>query len=550
MRRVMSGAAEVARYDYDYERRRIGKTQNQGVSWQEYEYDGTRVVNEYQRGLNEAGTVSRVSSARYEYGVDLVRGTFGTSTPTSLWYYSDALGSVTALSNASGTIQTAYGYNAWGERTVGSDWGGVVSPLNNLNAIGYTGQFFDNETGLMPLGNGERYYSASLGRFTQQDSFSGMLDEAMSLNRYGYANGNPLRFIDPSGHDGEESQAWKDTKAVARSAWNSVKELGYIAHDLAVLGMPLGGIGVAVGAVELKSAPARQYQALKQQYGDDWIGTGLAVAITARDTSFGIVTFGVGPMAVSYYETYKDYQAGRINQGEMEERLWEIAGGGVANAVMSSAGSKLAGKGWTGRAKAPTETITEKPTTAEVGKQQELPGMEGHRRGQAELPGMEGHRRRGVSEVGESPATDYSRQRNLPFEGAEPEQLRLPFEENSASPNEINFSQRTVSENVSNYVRDMKEGNWNWRPDNIIRVMKVNGKLISYDNRRVLAARLAGLKSIPIQTVNPDDIMPNSKKAWKEAFKLRRNDPRNKAAGGAVPEEGLNDNPSIVPKEE
>jgi RHS repeat-associated protein len=168
---------------------------------------------------------------------------------------------VTALSNSSGTIQTAYGYNAWGERTVGSDWSGAGSQLNNLNAIGYSRQFFDNETGLQPLGNGERYYSASLGRFTQQDSFSGMLDQAMSLNCYGYANGNPLRFIDPSGHDGEESQAWKDAKAFGRGAWNSVKELGCIAHDLAVQGMPLGGIGVAVGAVELKSAPPRQYRA-------------------------------------------------------------------------------------------------------------------------------------------------------------------------------------------------------------------------------------------------------------------------------------------------
>jgi RHS repeat-associated protein len=198
MRRVVNGAAEVAQYDYDYERRRIGKTQNQGASWQEYEYDGSRVVNEYQRTV-AADVVQQTRSARYEYGVDLLRGTFGAQ---SLWYYSDALGSVTALSNASGTIQTAYGYNAWGERTVGSDWGGVGSPLNNLNAIGYTGQFFDNETGLQPLGNGERYYSASLGRFTQQDSFTGMLDEAASLNRYSYANGNPLMYTDPSGHYG------------------------------------------------------------------------------------------------------------------------------------------------------------------------------------------------------------------------------------------------------------------------------------------------------------------------------------------------------------
>jgi len=29
----------------------------------------------------------------------------------------------------------------------------------------------DGETGLMPLGNGERYYAPGLGSFIQQDSF-------------------------------------------------------------------------------------------------------------------------------------------------------------------------------------------------------------------------------------------------------------------------------------------------------------------------------------------------------------------------------------------
>lgn len=52
----------------------------------------------------------------------------------------------------------------------------------------------------MPLGNGERYYSASLGRFTQQDSFSGVLGETTSLNRYSYGHNNPIINTDPSGH--------------------------------------------------------------------------------------------------------------------------------------------------------------------------------------------------------------------------------------------------------------------------------------------------------------------------------------------------------------
>jgi hypothetical protein len=56
----------------------------------------------------------------------------------------------------------------------------------------------------MPLGNGERYYSSGLGRFIQQDSFTGYLDETASLNRYSYVHNNPTRFTDPSGHEVQE----------------------------------------------------------------------------------------------------------------------------------------------------------------------------------------------------------------------------------------------------------------------------------------------------------------------------------------------------------
>jgi RHS repeat-associated protein len=52
------------------------------------------------------------------------------------------------------------------------------------NSIGYTSQRLDSETGLMALGNGERYYSPTLARFIQQDSFIGSLTNAQSLNRF------------------------------------------------------------------------------------------------------------------------------------------------------------------------------------------------------------------------------------------------------------------------------------------------------------------------------------------------------------------------------
>jgi len=45
-----------------------------------------------------------------------------------------------------------------------------------------------------------RYYDSALGRFIQADTIVPSPANPQSLNRYSYAVGNPLRYIDPSGH--------------------------------------------------------------------------------------------------------------------------------------------------------------------------------------------------------------------------------------------------------------------------------------------------------------------------------------------------------------
>ena len=112
-------------------------------------------------------------------------------------------------------------------------------------------------------------------------------------------------------------------------------------------------------------------------------------------------------------------------------------------------------------------------------------------------------------------------------------------------PTEINFSQRTVSGNVEKYTADMKAGKWDWNKSGPIRIMKQDGKWVSYDNRRLMAAQNAGLDNIPYRVVNPNAIMPGSKKTWAEAFQKRFDDVRNVEAGGAVPRGGLSSQPTI-----
>jgi len=115
----------------------------------------------------------------------------------------------------------------------------------------------------------------------------------------------------------------------------------------------------------------------------------------------------------------------------------------------------------------------------------------------------------------------------------------------TAAVTEINFSQRSVGTNVERYMNDMINNKWDWRLSGPLRVMEVEGQLVSYDNRRLMAAQNAGLERVPIQRVNPQDIMPGSKRTWEQAFERRRNDPRNIDAGGPVPPQGLKEQPQI-----
>lgn len=102
-----------------------------------------------------------------------------------------------------------------------------------------------------------------------------------------------------------------------------------------------------------------------------------------------------------------------------------------------------------------------------------------------------------------------------------------------------------MNKNVLNYVADMKNKKWDWNKSGPLRVMEVDGQLVSYDNRRLAASRLSGQESVPIEIVDPNAIMPGSKKTWKTAFEQRRNMKINQVDGKPVPAKGLPDIPKI-----
>jgi RHS repeat-associated protein len=95
-------------------------------------------------------------------------------------------------------------YKAWGENR--------YTYLTTPTTLRFTGQ--RQESGLGGAEGlyyyGARWYDPTLGRFAQADSIVPGAFNPQSLNRYSYTLNNPLRYIDPSGHDSVCGSAYSD----------------------------------------------------------------------------------------------------------------------------------------------------------------------------------------------------------------------------------------------------------------------------------------------------------------------------------------------------
>jgi RHS repeat-associated protein len=80
-------------------------------------------------------------------------------------------------------------YDAYGEKTGGT---GDVA-----NKYLFAGEQYDSNLDDYYLR--ARYYDANSGRFTRRDTYNGDSSYPLTLNKYIYANGNPITWTDPTG---------------------------------------------------------------------------------------------------------------------------------------------------------------------------------------------------------------------------------------------------------------------------------------------------------------------------------------------------------------
>ncbi|NED97478.1 RHS repeat-associated core domain-containing protein [Phytoactinopolyspora alkaliphila] len=135
------------------------------------------------------------------------------------YYFTDPVGSVTALTSSTGDHEGTYEYTPYGELL---NQGSLTAAAAG-NPIRYAGGLHLSDIGKVKFGS--RYYDPVLARFTQMDP------SGQEPNPYNYARSNPINYADPTGRD-------------ACSLAASLAGVGHGAIWAWALG---GGVGAVVG---------------------------------------------------------------------------------------------------------------------------------------------------------------------------------------------------------------------------------------------------------------------------------------------------------------
>jgi len=182
---VKEGVRTTAAYIYNGDDLRVNKTVRK--SDKGYIAEVTNYIYDRQNVILETDANSNIK-ARYIKGINYIAKTDAQN--NTAYFLFNGHGDVVQTVDEAGTLQNQYDYDIWGNPT--------LTVETSSNAIRYSGEYMDSETGLYYLR--ARYYDPYTGRFTSEDSYWGEDENPLSLNLYTYCENDPVNFTDPSGH--------------------------------------------------------------------------------------------------------------------------------------------------------------------------------------------------------------------------------------------------------------------------------------------------------------------------------------------------------------
>jgi len=168
-----------------------------------YDADGQRVQKAVSNGPATVYIRDAFGNLAAEYATSAP-----TPSCTTCYLSYDHLGSVRLITDQNAQVVSRHDYLPFGEEIPDGSGGrsgngfGAASSVNRM----FTGKERDGENTPSFDYFGARYYGGVLGRFTGADEpFAGQdAEDPQSWNLYSYGLNNPLRFVDPDGHNADD----------------------------------------------------------------------------------------------------------------------------------------------------------------------------------------------------------------------------------------------------------------------------------------------------------------------------------------------------------
>ncbi len=184
--KYVSGSKTVD-MQYDGKGIRVAKTRKIGTSVT------TNSTYIYDNGGKLRTEIEGNTTRNYIYGQDGVVGY--EENGEHFMYRKNFFGDITAIYKSTQKV-AEYVYDAWGNCTITYETNGYGS----RNPFRYRGYYFDSDLGMYYLTT--RYYDPKTGRFINADTIEYLKPDAINgLNLYAYCKNNPLRYVDPTGHE-------------------------------------------------------------------------------------------------------------------------------------------------------------------------------------------------------------------------------------------------------------------------------------------------------------------------------------------------------------
>ena len=126
------------------------------------------------------------------------------------YFLVDGHNSTRLLTDEHGNVTDRFDYDAYGNSL---DFDPTTAATTRL----YDGYTFDRGTGLYFLD--ARYYDASARRFDQSDPYAGSDLDPQSLNKYAYAQGDPVNYSDPTGRSVGSDNLIEEISSLGRGGY-------------------------------------------------------------------------------------------------------------------------------------------------------------------------------------------------------------------------------------------------------------------------------------------------------------------------------------------